>query len=438
MFNKKIVVMGLGYIGLPTAAMFASKDQLVVGVDVNECIVNLINNGDTQIIEPGLAELVKHVVKKGGLRAASKPEAADVFLIAVPTPFKINGDNAHKPDLSHVKDAARQIAPFLKKGDLVILESTSPVGTTLEVAKLLAEMRSDLSFPHIEGDGADVFMAYCPERVLPGKIIAELCDNDRIIGGLSLQSSKKAKELYQTFVTGECILTNSATAEMVKLTENAARDVQIAFANEVSMICDRLEIKAADVISLANRHPRINILQPGPGVGGHCIAVDPWFIVDKAPNESTLIKTAREINDAKPLWVINKVNATVSKFLKENSERDIKDITIACYGLTYKPDIDDFRESPALFITLELIKSHIGKVIAVEPNINDSSDDLNEIDFRSFPQAQKTADIHVLLVGHRQFKKKVFHSEYLVDCVGHTEEKKQSENASDDITGGRT
>ena len=418
MFNKKISIIGLGYIGLPTAAMFASKDQLVVGVDVNERVVNLINNGDIHIVEPGLADLVKHVVSKGKLRATGKPEPAEVFVIAVPTPFKVIGDNAHKPDLSHVKDAARQIAPFLKIDDLVILESTSPVGTTLELAILLAELRPDLSFPHVAWESADISIAYCPERVLPGKIISELCDNDRIIGGLSLKSSEKAKELYQLFVKGECILTNSATAEMVKLTENAARDVQIAFANEISMICDRLEINAAELISLANRHPRINILQPGPGVGGHCIAVDPWFIVDKAPNESTLIKTAREINDAKPLWVINKVNAIVSKFLNENAEKDINDITIACYGLTYKPDIDDFRESPALFITLELMKSYPGKVVAVEPNINDSSDISDRIKLRSFSQAKKTADIHVLLVAHSNFRKNFFKSDYLVDCVG--------------------
>ncbi len=418
MFNKKIAIIGLGYIGLPTAAMFASKNYLVVGVDINECIVNLIHNGEIHLLEPGLADLVRHVVKEGNLRATTKIEAADVFVIAVPTPFRVVGDNARKPDLSHVKDAARQIAPFLKKGDLVILESTSPVGTTLEIAELLAEMCPNLSFPHIEGDSADVNVAYCAERVLPGNIIAELCDNDRIIGGLSLRSSEKAKELYQIFVKGECILTNAATAEMVKLTENAARDVQIAFANEVSMICDKLEINDADVIALANRHPRINILQPGPGVGGHCIAVDPWFIVDKAPNESTLIKTARQLNDAKPLWVIKKVNSTVSKFLKENSERNISDVTIACYGLTYKPDIDDFRESPSLFITLELIKTHSGKVFAVEPNVKDYNDKLNQIDFLSFSQAQNIADIHVLLVAHKEFQKSFSNTAYLVNCVG--------------------
>ena len=395
MFNKKISVIGLGYIGLPTAAMFASKKQNVIGVDVNENIVSTINSGHVHILEEGLAELVQNVVKKGNLKAKSKLETSDAFIIAVPTPFKTNTDDQYEPDLSYVMNAGSQIAPILKKGDLIILESTSPVGTTFKLSNLLSEARPDLTFPHKSGNNADIYIAYCPERVLPGKIIIELCKNDRIIGGLSSNSAEKAKELYKIFVNGDCILTNAETAEMVKLTENSARDVQIAFANEISIICDKLDINTSELIALANRHPRINILQPGPGVGGHCIAVDPWFIVHKTPEEAKLIKLARE-----------------------NLTRNINDITIACYGLSYKPDIDDFRESPALYIVSELLQIYPGQVVVVEPNMNENIANKNKITLTTINQASQKADIHVFLVAHSDFKDIKLNMNYLVDSVG--------------------
>ena len=306
-FNT-ISVIGLGYIGLPTAAMFASRKKKVIGVDVNQHAVDTINRGEIHIVEPDLDMIVHAAVSEGYLKATLTPEPADAFLIAVPTPFKNNDSTIPEPDLSYIKKASEAIAPVLKKGDLVILESTSPVGATEQMAEWLAAARSDLSFPQDGGENADVNVAHCPERVLPGHVVCELVENDRVIGGMTAQCSARAVELYKTFVQGECVITNARTAEMAKLTENSCRDVQIAFANELSIICDKLNIDVWELISLANRHPRINILQPGPGVGGHCIAVDPWFIVSKTPIEAQIIHTARKVNDAKPQWVINKVN----------------------------------------------------------------------------------------------------------------------------------
>jgi len=292
---KCVSMVGLGYIGLPTAAMLASRKIKVIGVDINQHAVDTINRGEIHIVEPELDIIVQAAVTQGYLRATTKPEPADAFLIAVPTPFK--GD--HEPDLSYVEAAAKSIAPVLKKGDLVILESTSPVGTTEQMADWLAQARNDLSFPHQVGEVADVNIAYCPERVLPGKVVHELVSNDRVIGGMTQRCSQRATELYKTFVEAECIPTNARTAEMCKLTENSFRDVNIAFANELSIICDKLDINVWELIKLANHHPRVNILQPGPGVGGHCIAVDPWFIVSKTPQEARLIHTARQVNDGK-------------------------------------------------------------------------------------------------------------------------------------------
>ena len=306
---------------------------------------------------------------------------------------------------------------FLKEGDLIILESTSPVGTTDKISQWLSNLRKDLSFPHSDGDNSQIRIAYCPERVLPGNIIKELVDNDRIIGGITEDCSQNASDLYKTFVNGKCFKTNSRTAEMAKLTENSSRDVQIAFANELSIICEKLDIDVWELIELTNRHPRVNILQPGPGVGGHCIAVDPWFIVSDNPKESKIIKTARLVNDEKPKWVINKVKEYVSLFRELNKDAKLDTISIACYGLTFKPDVDDLRESPALEITKEIQELKHVKVYAVEPNIKK----LNEknIELVTFEFAQKNANIHLLLVDHQQFKKNIeIDNNFIIDTKG--------------------
>lgn len=418
-FNT-ISVVGLGYIGLPTAAMFASRKIKVIGVDVNQHAVDTINRGEIHIVEPDLDMIVHAAVTEGYLKATTTPEPADAFLIAVPTPFKNNDSEIPEPDLSYIKKASEAIAPVLKKGDLVILESTSPVGATEQMAVWLAAARPDLTFPGPESSytdtNIDVNVAHCPERVLPGHVVRELVENDRVIGGITAKCSARSVELYKMFVQGECVITNARTAEMAKLTENSCRDVQIAFANELSIICDKLDIDVWELISLANRHPRINILQPGPGVGGHCIAVDPWFIVSKTPKEAQLIHTARKVNDAKPEWVINKVKLTIADFLQANPTKTAKDITIACYGLAFKPDIDDLRESPALSITKKIAALHSGSVIAVEPNIK--SLNCNYIEHKPYLYASSVADIHVLLVAHKEFKEKTLTSNWLIDLTG--------------------
>ena len=415
-----VSVIGLGYIGLPTAAMFASRKVKVIGVDINQHAVDTINQGQIHIVEPELDMIVHAAVTEGFLRASTKPEPAEAFLIAVPTPFK--GD--HVPDLSYVRAAAESIAPVLKKGDMVILESTSPVGTTAQMLHWLVAARPDLCFP-VEGatpNDIDINVAYCPERVLPGHVIRELVQNDRIIGGLTEACSKRAAEIYQVFVEGELLFTNARTAEMAKLTENAFRDVNIAFANELSLISDKLDINVWELIKLANHHPRVNILQPGCGVGGHCIAVDPWFIVDKTPEDARLIRCAREVNDHKPQWVLGKVNAAVSDVVAKTGKRK-KDIKIACFGLAFKPDIDDLRESPALEITLALAKQYPGQVVAVEPNIEvaPKSFDAAGVVLEMQKDAVQTADVLVVLVDNKEFRtdKPVLRSaQRLVDAKG--------------------
>lgn len=400
-FNT-ISVIGLGYIGLPTAAIFASRKKKVIGVDVNQKAVDTINQGQIHIIEPALDIVVHSAVTEGYLRAVIKPEPADVFLIAVPTPFKGEG---HEADLSFIEKACISIAPVLQKGNLVILESTSPVGATEQMAIWLAEARADLTFPHTHGEDSDIRIAHCPERVLPGHVMRELIENDRVIGGMTQKCSEMAVKLYKIFVQGDCIVTNARTAEMAKLTENSFRDVNIAFANELSIICEKLNINVWELIQLANRHPRVNILQPGPGVGGHCIAVDPWFIVSQTPDLARLIHTARLVNDSKPDWVINKVRIAINTFLQNKSDKTPSDITIGCFGLSFKPNIDDLRESPALDITAKLAKESIGKVIAIEPNINELPLKYSEsIQLKSIEYAFENADIFLLLVDHNEFK----------------------------------
>lgn len=397
-----ISVIGLGYIGLPTAAVFASRQRNVIGVDVNQKAVDTINRGEIHIVEPDLDMVVRAAVTEGFLRATTTPEPADAFLIAVPTPFK--GSN-HEPDLAYIEAASKSIAPVLKKGDLVILESTSPVGATEQMAAWLAEARPDLSFPQTHGEASDIRVAHCPERVLPGHVLRELVNNDRVIGGMTPKCSALAASLYKIFVQGECVITNARTAEMCKLTENSFRDVNIAFANELSIICDKLDINVWELIRLANRHPRVNILQPGPGVGGHCIAVDPWFIVSKTPEEARLIRTAREVNDSKPQWVLDKVKLAVADHLQAYPNKTAKDVTIACFGLAFKADIDDLRESPALAITRQIAASHPGPVLAVEPNIESLPEALQgSLQLVDAAAADAQADIKLILVDHRPFK----------------------------------
>lgn len=396
---QTISMIGLGYIGLPTAAMFASRKVRVIGVDVSRHAVDTINRGEIHIVEPELDMIVSAAVNQGFLRATTAPEPADAFLIAVPTPFEAD----HQPDLSYVHAAADAIAPVLRKGNLVILESTSPVGTTEEMARRLAAARPDLSFPHDAGESADVNVAYCPERVLPGKVVHELVANARVIGGMTPRCSQRATSLYKIFVQAECIPTNARTAEMCKLTENSYRDVNIAFANELSIICDKLGISVWELISLANRHPRVGILQPGPGVGGHCIAVDPWFIVSKTPEEARLIRTAREVNDGKPRWVLDKVKVAIADFLQAHPDKSARDVTIACFGLTFKPDIDDLRESPALEIAFHLSQLHPGAVWAVEPYVKQLPPAYDRMSLKAAPDALRGADVLVLLVDHKEF-----------------------------------
>lgn len=394
-----VSVIGLGYIGLPTAAVLAAAGLRVIGVDVNTAAVETINEGRIHIVEPGLEDMVATAVSGGRLRATTTPEPAEAFLIAVPTPFK----ESYEPDLRYVQAASEAIAPVLKKGDTVILESTSPVGATEKVAAWIAAARPDLRLPAWDGgEGeADIAIAYCPERVLPGNVLVELVRNDRVIGGLTPACSTAARAVYDTFVKGECIVTDARTAEMCKLTENSFRDVNIAFANELSLICDRLNINVWELIQLANRHPRVNILQPGPGVGGHCIAVDPWFIVHSTPEQARMIRTAREVNDGKPEWVIDKVRSAVADLRGPRSNT----LRVACLGLAFKPDIDDLRESPALAICERLADMPDIEVIAVEPHINTLPDRLaGRVRLEDVATALQTADIALLLVDHAAFR----------------------------------
>jgi len=404
---ETISVIGLGYIGLPTAAMFAAYGKNVIGVDVNQQTVDTINRGEIHIVEPELDGIVHKAVTDGKLRAVITPEKADAFLIAVPTPFLPieNEGDIPQPDLKYIELAAKAIAPVLKNGDLIILESTSPVGTTEKMAGWLAEARTDLTFPETDGENSDIRIAHCPERVLPGHVVRELVENDRVIGGLTAKCSEQSVSLYKTFVQGDCVITNARTAEMAKLTENSCRDVQIAFANELSIICDELDINVWELISLANRHPRINILQPGPGVGGHCIAVDPWFIVSKTPEQAKLIHMARKVNDAKPEWVVDKVRLAIGEYLIENPEEKAKDITIACLGLSFKANIDDLRESPAVDIVTAIGDFHFGELLVVEPNINILPESLiRKVSLTDLRSALDKAQVVVLLVEHQSFK----------------------------------
>lgn len=416
---SSLSVIGLGYIGLPTAAVFASRKMNVIGVDVSQKAVDTINRGEIHIVEPDLDIVVHAAVTQGYLRATRTPEAADAFIMAVPTPF--NDD--YSADLSYIKAASEAIAPVLKKGNLVILESTSPVGATEQMAAWLAAARPDLTFPQSHGEGSDIRIAHCPERVLPGHVMRELIENDRVIGGMTERCSQAAVALYKTFVQGDCVVTNARTAEMAKLTENSFRDVNIAFANELSMICDKLSINVWELIALANRHPRVNILQPGAGVGGHCIAVDPWFIVASAPEQARIIRMAREVNDSKPNWVLDKIKAELDTWHSTNPDKARKDATVAVLGVAFKPDIDDLRESPALGIAQQV--ANLGcKLQIVEPNIEELPAKLaaDNVALVSLEQGL-SADVVCVLVKHKPFLaaiSQVANARAVVDAVGIT------------------
>lgn len=384
MKNKVISVVGLGYIGLPTAALLASEGYKVLGTDINQSAVNTINQGNIHIVEPDLDAFVRSAVTAGRLKASTLPQAGDVYMICVPTPFH-EGGVIPQPNIDYVLAATRSIAPFVKPGDLVILESTSPVGTTELMEAVLREAGVKVGEVHI---------AYCPERVLPGKIMTELVENDRVVGGMTPTATKAVAEFYRTFVRGEVLETDAKTAEMCKLTENSFRDVNIAFANELSMICEKEGINVWNLIQLANHHPRVNILQPGAGVGGHCIAVDPWFIVARDTENAKLIRAAREVNNYKTAWVIETIKIAAADVTANSGKKP----TIACLGLAFKPDIDDLRESPALHVAITL-KSQGYDVIAVEPNI-ESHDKFPVV---SLEQSFSKADVIVLLVKHHEF-----------------------------------
>ncbi|XOV79208.1 MAG: UDP-N-acetyl-D-mannosamine dehydrogenase [Aestuariibacter sp.] len=421
-FNT-ISVVGLGYIGLPTAAMFAAYGKQVIGIDVRQDVVNTINRGEIHIVEPELDVMVRGVVNEGRLLASIVPEPADAFLIAVPTPFfPCNENNFPEPNLEYVEKATKSIAKVLKRGDLVILESTSPVGATEKVAEWLTDARPDLVFPNTKNSDRtpDVNIAHCPERVLPGQVVRELVENDRVIGGMSPECSERAVSLYKSFVKGECVITNARTAEMAKLTENSYRDVNIAFANELSLICDELDIDVWELIRLANRHPRVNILQPGPGVGGHCIAVDPWFIVSRTPQLAKLIHTARQVNDYKPQWVANKVKIAIAEFLSENPNLSASNVSIACLGLAFKANIDDLRESPALQITQQISEFHAGDLLVVEPNIDQLPETLDKhMTLVNLNAAMEASNIVVVLVDHKEFiGMEVPYTHKLIDTKG--------------------
>ncbi|TDG12875.1 UDP-N-acetyl-D-mannosamine dehydrogenase [Seongchinamella unica] len=390
----KIAVIGLGYIGLPTATVLALRGFDVLGVDISQKVVDTLKEGKIHIVEPDLDVSVAAATKSGALQVSTQAGPADVFIIAVPTPFK----NGKTPNLDYVEAAARDIAVHLQPGNLVILESTSPVGTTLKVSEWIAEKRSDLELPHQNPTQPDINVSHCPERVLPGRIMTELVENDRIIGGISPTCTEKTIDLYQQFVRGQCLPTDAATAEMAKLTENAFRDVNIAFANELSLLADKQGVNVWELIKLANHHPRVNILSPGPGVGGHCIAVDPWFLVDADPEQANLIRTAREVNDLKPAFIIEKVKQAIAGKDKP---------TIACLGLAFKANVDDLRESPALDICQVIAQIEGVNIAAVEPHIKELPESLSQyanVRLEVPEAAIRAADILVLLVDHRQFR----------------------------------
>src|SRR5574337_851669 len=390
---QNVAVIGLGYIGLPTAALIASRGMQVLGVDSKEDVVRTVASGAIHLSEPDLDGLVSKVVTSGALTTSTKPRQADVFMIAVPTPI----DRDNRPDLSSVNAAVESIVEELAPGNLVILESPSPIGTTEAIARRIAERRPDLRVGANGKDDRSIYVAYCPERVLPGRILTELINNDRCIGGITPACTRRAQRFYKTFVRGACVATSARAAELVKLTENAFRDTNIAFANELSLICDRFDINVWEVIDLANRHPRVNVLRPGPGVGGHCIAIDPWFIIDSAPDLARLMRTSREVNNDKTRNIIERAEALIDDHPYAN---------IACCGLTFKANIDDLRESPAMEVALHLAAKYGSRIKIVEPNLRRPPPELAElgVSFMNIDEAVRSCEIAILLVDHDEFK----------------------------------
>lgn len=409
---KTICIIGLGYIGLPTASLLAVNGYDVNGMDVREDVVRALNSGEILIHEPGLARVVEEAVSSGRLKAYETPTEADIFILALPTPFM----EGKKPDLSYVCAGVAEIAPFIKPGNIIILESTSPVGTTEKICQWLHDARPDLAIPgQPDGNGEQIYVAHCPERVLPGKILQELVENDRIVGGVDLASTKKVVEFYKTFVTGAVLETNARAAELSKLAENSFRDVNIAFANELSIVCEKLGIDVWETIRLANHHPRVNILNPSTGVGGHCISVDPWFIVDAAPEEARLIRTAREINDYKADWVYEHIAKEASK---------LENPVIGCLGLAFKPNIDDLRESPAMFITEKLASHPDWQILVAEPYINNLPSTLAKfpnVVHVTWQDARDQCNVLAILVDHKQFNElnlDIFSKDCVIDACG--------------------
>jgi UDP-N-acetyl-D-mannosaminuronic acid dehydrogenase len=415
---SQICVVGLGYIGLPTSLLFAKSGLRVIGVDTNQSILDTLSLGLPPIEEYGIEPLIKHAISNQLLMPSSKPESSDAFIIAVPTPFIRDPNNFSpipSPDISYIYAACNSIAPVLKRGDLIILESTSPVGTSELISKRLQKLRPDLVMPQCHSTDSDIYIAYCPERVIPGNIFQELVFNDRIIGGITPTSARIASDLYQLFVKGQCICTNSRTAELCKLAENAYRDVNIGFANELSKVAFEYGINANELIQLSNLHPRVNILQPGIGVGGHCIAVDPWFIAKDFPSDTPIIQAARRTNDSRPKWVSSEIRNTINLFASKSPQ---KEISICILGLSYKPDVDDLRESPAVLIAEELSKVFPGKISIVEPFISKLPDELSSIcKLLNFEEASSNCNILVLLVPHKIFLDKITNQILETKCV---------------------
>lgn len=400
--DKKVCVMGLGYIGLPTSALLANRGYKVLGVDIDPQVIDIINSGRIHIVEHGLETFVNAAVTSKNLKASLTPEEADIFIICVPTPFYHDDKEVPEPNIEYVLSATETIAPFIREGNIVILESTSPVGTTEKVAETIKRLRPDLSSDGAGGSNQNISIAYCPERVLPGRIMIELVENDRIVGGIDDKSTKEVGDFYKTFVEGKVLRTHCRTAEMSKLVENSFRDVNIAFANELSMICDEADVDVWELINLVNHHPRVNVLVPGCGVGGHCIAVDPWFLVSAYGKKARMIRSAREVNNYKKDWVTEKIEQTVKEFEGKNGKKPI----VAFMGLAFKPNIDDLRESPALDIAQYFNKNYSGKALFVEPNISDASNILKLDGGHSFAQlkeAMDECDIAVFLVKHDEF-----------------------------------
>lgn len=420
MNKTKVCVVGLGYIGLPTALVLSSAGYRVFGCDIDTKAVDDLNSGRPHILEPGVREFLESALAAGHFSASERPVPSDIYMIAVPTPYvatEARGEQVKRCDLTYVESAVRMLAPLLKSGDSVILESTSSIGATNKIVRLLTELRPDLRFPEKGKTGQEIAIAYCPERVIPGNTFNELVNNDRIIGGVTHDCAEQVGKFYGTFVNGECLLTSAETAEMAKLTENAFRDVNIAFANELSMICDDVNVDVWELVELANRHPRVNILEPGPGVGGHCIAVDPWFLAEASPDISALVTTARRVNDRKPMWVCEKIMDLVGDYRNQSIGEPREAVTVGLFGMAFKPNIDDFRESPSIDIAKNLMRLDDSiLLVGIDPMTTETS--ICGVPMVPLIEALDQVDIAVLLVAHDEFINKKPRTQFVVDFKG--------------------